>query len=209
VKEVSLMDRVRNLSERLPEAQDISSLGEVLFAGWSDRPLGRLTVDGAVPRRRDLTLLVAPLSLHFSRGSFRLRQGTLGATLVDIVPATPMDGCCPSPLASEPVDLGPGGSATYQFDIPNAKHVHFGRLLVAVNAGGADWSEIGLAYDWRQRRWVHINVPPSGALLSHPERFISPSGVILLRLHATIQSGDIVINDPHQDLQLSGRGTVL
>jgi hypothetical protein len=207
-KEVSFVDRVRNLSERLPEAQDISSLGEVLFAGWSDRPLGRLTVDGAAPRRRDLSLLVSKLSVHFARGSFRLRPGTLGATLLDVVPATPADGCCPSPMARQPIDLGPGGSATFQFDIPDAAWVHFGRLEVAINAGGADWSEIGQAYDWQQRRWVHVDVPPSGAALHDPARFISPGGALLVRLHATGQTGDIVINDPDQDIQLAGRGIV-
>lgn len=206
--EVSLVDRLRNVGDRLPGGQELPSTSGVVLLGWTDHALGSLTVDGATPRRRDLNLIEAPLPVHFPRGRFQLRQGTLSAYLVDGRPQSPQNGCCPSSFGSRVVGVGPGGSATFQFDIPNSGQVHFRRLVVSVNAGGADGSKVAQVYDWRSNRWVHVNLSPIDAVLSTPSRFISTDGALQIRLRATSNSGDIVISDPLQDVQLSGTASV-
>jgi hypothetical protein len=206
-KERSLTDRLRNVAERLPEAREITTWGEVLFAGWSEAPLGTFTVNGQTPQRRDLNLIVSPLSVRIPRGPFHLRQGTLGATLIDDRPQQPNNGCCQSPITKQAVALGPGGSATFQFDLPGGRHLHFRSLTLAANIDGIDETNVGQVYDWRARRWVHIALQLGDVPLPHPDRLISPSGALLIRFHATIDSGEIDIADPHQDLQLSGWGS--
>ena len=44
--------------------------------------------------------------------------------------------------------------------------------------------------------------------LSRPERFVSAGGRLLLKLKATNESGDISIDNPFQDFQIFGSGTV-
>jgi hypothetical protein len=206
--EVSLVDRLRNVGDRLPAGQDLPATNGVLLLGWTENSLGSLTVDGATPRRRDLNLIEAPLPVHFSRGAFQLRQGTLSAYLVDGRPQSPQNGCCSSSVGSRVVGVGPGGSAIFQFDVPNSGHVHFHRLVLSVNAGGADGSKVAQVYDWRSNRWVHVNLRPIDAVLPTPSRFISADGALQVRLVSTSSSGDIVIADPSQDVQLSGTATV-
>lgn len=202
--EKSLIDRLRNTAERLPEAPDVTSTSEVLFAGWSKDHLGTLTVDGATPQRRDLNLVVSPLTVHFPHGTFRLRPGTLGAYLIDDRPQSPSNGCCESRLGDQSVAIGSGGSATFEFDIPGASHIHFQQLRLSVNVQSIDSGSVGRVYDWRARRWIHVNLDSGSASLSQPDRFISPSGALLVRLNATDQSVDLIIGNPRHDLQLSG-----
>ena len=212
-EEHGLSDRIRNVASTLPDTATALSAGEVQLVAWSEQPLGSLTVDGVAPQRRDLNLVTSPLAVHVSRGTFRLRQGTLGARLVDI-DATQSTACCPGYPGSQPIYLGVGGSATFEFDIPYAGHVHFQQLTLSVNAGGADGTDIGHVYDWQARRWTPVNLVTGDATLSHPDRFISPWGTLLVKLKATGDypstygptSGEITITDPYQDLQLSGSG---
>lgn len=205
--EKSLVDRLRNVGERMPEARDVTALGEVLFLGWSENHLGVFTVDGATPQRRDLNLIVSPLSIRFPRGSFRLQPGTLGATLVEDQARQPSNECCDSPLSNQAVAMGAGGSATFEFDVPNARHLHFSHLSLSVNASGAEEAATVQAYDWQTRQWVTIRFKTASVSLSQPDRLISPSGALLMRLRATRASGDVVINNPRHDLQLSGWAT--
>jgi hypothetical protein len=206
--ERSLADRLRNVGDRLPNGQDLPSASAVVLVGWSENSLGSITVDGATPRRRDLNLIEAPLAVHFARGTFQLRPGTLSAYLVDGRPQTPQNGCCPAFFGSRVVGVGPGGSAIFQFDIPHAPRMRFHRLVLSINAGGADGSKVAQVYDWRRHRWVHVILGPTDAVLASPSRFISASGALQVRLHSTTRSGDIVIADPRQDVQLSGTATV-
>ncbi|HEX6506786.1 MAG TPA: hypothetical protein VF221_04060, partial [Chloroflexota bacterium] len=203
ISEASLLDRLRNVGERLPEARDIASSGGIVFVGWSQNALGSLTVDGASPRRRDLNLIESQLSMHFKPGSFQLRPGTLSATLVDGNATPPQNGCCEVSSTTQPVGLGPGGSATFQFDVPNSRRVHFLRLGISLNAGGAEETSVTQAYDWQAKEWVNFHISAGYARLSRPDRFISRNGALLVRVHATNASGDVVISDPHRDLQLS------
>jgi hypothetical protein len=205
--EKTMIDRIRNVAERLPEARNITSSEQVLFAGWSEDPLGTFTVNGTTPQRRDLELIVAPLSVDFPRGSFRLLPGTLGAYLVDNRPKEPENGCCFYSSTPRAIAIGTGGSVTFQFDLPHTHPMHFRHLTLEVDAGGSDSSNIGQVYDWRTGQWRHINLQSGSVTLSAPDRFISPRGAFLVRVEATPDSGDLVIRDPRRDLQLSGWAT--
>ncbi len=66
-QETKLLDRIRNALAMLSQARPnaLSTLGGVLLVGWSERQLGAMSVDGTVPQRRDLNLIVTPLSVPF------------------------------------------------------------------------------------------------------------------------------------------------
>ena len=65
-----------------------------------------------------------------------------------------------------------------------------------------------MARDWRSRQWVHVTLSPTDGELPSPSRFISAGGALQVRLVSTTNSGDVVIADPVQDVQLSGTATV-
>jgi hypothetical protein len=205
-RERTLTDRIRNVANMLPEAQTISALGEILLVAWNQQPLGSFTVDGVTPQRRDFNLIVTPLSVHLPSGTFHLRTGTLAAHLIDENSVPPQNGCCNPGIDS--IYLGTGGWAIFEFDFPAAGHVHFRVLKLSVDAGGADGSDIGHVYNWQTRHWDYINLESGDAQLREPDRYISSTGALLLKIQATDTSGDIQIWDPHQDIQVSGTGVV-
>jgi hypothetical protein len=208
--EHSFNDRIRNAATQIPDAQDVTALGEVLFIAWNQQPLGSISVDGASPQRRDLNLVVSPLSVNFGTGPFTLRTGTFGARLVDISPQWSTSGCC-GPTGPSSIDVAIGGSATFEFDLPSAHRLHFKHLWLNVNAGGADGTGMGRVWDWRAHRWVKEDLFLGYAQLRDPDRFISPIGVLLVKLvNSGVGSyagpGDMHIYDVHHDLQVSGDG---
>jgi len=204
--ENSLTDRVRNLASALPEAATIPFLGEVILAGWSEQALIPMTVEGTSPQRRDLNLVLTPLSVSFPSGSFILRPGVLGARLVDDQPSGPLTSCCAPGL--QPIYIGAHGAATFEFDLPLSRKsrgkVTIRRLNLSVDAGGANGHDIGSVYDWRSGRWLPIDLASGQAALPDPDRFASHDGSLLVRIRRTVTSGDIAIQNPYQNLQLSG-----
>jgi hypothetical protein len=209
--ETKLLDRIRNVVSMLSQAQPdaLSMLGQVVLVGWSERPLSPARVDGSVPQRRDLDVVVTPLSVGFpSHGSFRLLTGTISPHLVDILPRAPRSQCCgfgPGSDQQQEATVASGGFLTFEFDLPNSRHVQFRRLAVNVD-GGDDGATVGRVYDWRSLRWVTVDLSSGVANLSHPNRFISTRGQIMVRLQATQATGDLTIYDPYHDIQLSGTG---
>ncbi|HEX6508472.1 MAG TPA: hypothetical protein VF221_12645, partial [Chloroflexota bacterium] len=207
-KEHNLTDRIRDVADSLPETQMSTLPGEVTFFGWTQRSFGSLSVDGTSPQRRDLTLVMAPLPARFPRGTFTLPSGVLGAHLIQATPGDSSNqGCCPFDPRIQPIFLGASGSATFGFDMP-AQHVHFTRLTLAVNAGGADGMNLGHVYNWRTGRWDAVDLTFGYVDLHHPDNYLSPTGSILVKLTATQDSGPIAIGDVHRQLQISGAGTV-
>jgi hypothetical protein len=207
-KENNLSDRIRNVAAALPDTEVGTMPGEVTLLAWTQRSLGAVTVDGTVPQRRDLNLVMAPLSVHLGRGSFSLPTGVLSARLMDSSPGdSSSGGCCPFDPRIQPLYLSQGGSATFQFDIPG-KHIRFRRLALNVNAGGAVGDDIGHVYNWRSGRWDQVNLSTGNASLRHPNQYLSPRGALLVKLETTSTSGAVVIGDAHRQLQISGAGTV-
>jgi hypothetical protein len=210
-QETQLLDRIRNvvgmLSQARPDA--LSTLGEVLLVGWSERPLGTLKVDGSTPQRRDLNVIVTPLSVRFpAHGSFRLLNGTVGSHLVDVLPRAPQSSCCgfgPGSDQQQGASVAPGGFLTFEFDLPTSGRTRFQRLTVNVS-GGDEGANTGRVYDWSTLRWVPVDLSAGAAQLPNPNRFVSPRGQIMVRLQATSGGGDLRISDPYHDIQISGTG---
>jgi hypothetical protein len=211
----SLDDRIRSALGAMPETTVFSMLGEMTFVAWTQKPLSPVLLDGSVPRRQSLTLIAKPLQVSFRHGPFELQSGTLGASLVDETPALPRYTCC-SPSA-QIVDIGAGGSATFEFDMPAGGQPHFSDLTLSVYGGGQDTSYTGYtdvpagaaqAYDWRSNSWEALHFRNGEAQLVRPDRFISSTGALLLRLRVADDSHELVLTDPHKDLQVSGRGYI-
>jgi uncharacterized membrane protein YhaH (DUF805 family) len=205
-QEKTLTDRIRNTAALIPGGPTLLSSSPVTLVAWNTAPLSRVQVDGSAPSRRDLNLLVTPLSVGMRPGPFTLRPGTLGAELMEANPQTPNQGCCPY-NGTNSVIFGAGGDATFAWTVPG-RHVRFSSLNLGVNAGGAAGARLGGLFDWHANAWVPINLRYATARLSHPNRFVSPTGQILLRLRASEASGDVRIADPLQSLQIWGKGVV-
>ncbi len=209
--ESTLLNRIRNVVGMLSQARPnaLSTLGEVLLVGWSERPLGALSIDGSTPQRRDLNVVVVPLSVRFPvHGSFRLLTGTVGSRLVDVLPRAPQSSCCgfsaggdQQPAAS----VASGGFLTFEFDLPPGGHITFQQLMVHVS-GEDQGVSVGRVYDWKTLRWIPVDLSAGIAQLPNPNRFVSSQGQIMVRLQATGGEGDLQISDPNHDLQISGAG---
>ena len=209
--EGTLLDRIRNVVGMLSQAKPnaLSSLGEVLLVGWSEQPLESLSVDGSTPQRRDLSVVVTPLSVRFpAHGPFQLLTGTLGSQLVDILPRAPQSSCCgfgPGSDQTQGASVAAGGFLTFEFDLPARSRVHFQQLKVNVS-GGDEGANAARVYDWSTLRWVPINLSTGAAQLPNPNRFVSSQGQIMVRIQATSGGGDLRISDPYHDIQISGAG---
>ncbi len=206
--EPHLIDRLRNVMAVLSQVRALASLGQVVLVGWSERPIGTFAINGSIPRQRALTLVVTPLSVHFpSHGPFLLRPGILNAHLVDVLPRAPQSNTFGFLSDSgQPAGVGSGGSLTFEFDLPSTGRIRFRRLAVSVSS--SDYPiNAAQVYDWRTSRWVNVDLSSGVAQLSSPNRFVSPDGQILVKVLAT-GGGDVTINDPYHDIQLSGSGTV-
>lgn len=207
--EGTLSARIRNVASMLSQVEPLTGPNEVELLGWSLRPVGSFTVNGSVPQRRDLNLLAVPVSVHLpSHGTFQLLAGTLGAQPVDINPKIPQSDCCSFFSRNDhEISIGAGGSITFQFNIPNSRHVRFHQLQVTTSAGdnGIDQGQV---YDWRTHRWAPIDLSTGTARIVHPDRITSPGGAVLLRLLASPTAGDLSIDNPYGDMQISGTGAV-
>jgi hypothetical protein len=217
--ENTLAQREQNAISMLAQAQTLPSPSGVLLAGWTRQPLGTFRVDGAAPQRRDLTLVVTPLAVHFPpRGAFRLPAGTIAAHLVDILPRAPQSGCSSTGNCSgfgwggfggrddgASISVGAGGSLTFEFDLPEPSHIRFTQLALG-QGNSSDNLGPAAVYDWHSGRWAPVDFSTEVARLAHPQRFISTQGQILVRLHASGSTGDLSISDEHDAVTLSGRG---
>ena len=210
-RETTLLARIRNVVGMLSQARPnaLSKLGEVVLVGWTEQPLGTLRVDGSMPQRRDLNVVVTPLSVRFPvHGAFRLLTGTVGSQLVDVLPRAPQSNCCgfgPGSDQTQGASVASGGFLTFEFDLPSSGHTRFQRLAVNVS-GGDEGVGTGRVYDWSTLRWVPIDLSSGAAQLPNPNRFVSARGQIMVRLQATSGGGDLKISDPNNDIQISGVG---
>lgn len=212
-RETTLRAREGNAIAMLARARALTSPSGVLLAGWTTQPLGSLSVDGAAPQRRDLSLVVVPLAVRLpSHGSFRFEPGTLSGQLVDMVPRAPQI-CCSgfggfgSDDSSSQVSVGTGGSLTFEFDLARGRRVRFQRLSVSPgersdNSGPTD------VYDWTSGRWVTVDLTTGSAQLPRPGRFVSSDGRILVRMRATTLTGDLTVLDQHYPVEISAQGAV-
>jgi hypothetical protein len=210
-RERSVADRIRDAVDTLPETNLVSILGEVTFVAWTDAEIAPFTLNGAHVQQRNISMLVKTIpQLSPPSGHFRIENGTLGARVLSVNPAPAAYTCC-GPTA-QPISFGHGGSATFAFALPTRTRVS--SLQLNIYAGGEDPVASGYeglapgtvaAYDWRSGSWSALNFHNGVAKPAKPQRLVSPSGAVLLRMVA--ERGDLSILDAHQDIQLTLTGT--
>lgn len=209
--EVNLRARVLNAASMLGQTQSqlLENLGAVVLVGWTDRPLTPVSVDGSTPQQRSLTMIAVPLSVHLpTHGPFVILPGTVNAHLIGTVPRPPQSTTFGQLMRrSQQLTVGPGGSLTFEFDLPPAARVHYHSLHLSV-AFGDTGAGRGSVYNWTTHRWTPIDLSGATALVPDAAHSVSASGRLLMRMSATQNSGDITISDITQDLQVSASGRV-
>jgi hypothetical protein len=207
--ESKTIDRERNAIAMFLQAEELATPDRPILVGWSQQPLESISVDGATPRQRDLTLVVAPLTLRFpSHGQFRMPAGTLEAHLVDILPRAPQStGFGFGGPDGQQISVGVGGALTFEFQLPHDGIVRF-RYLTLSTGLGVDSLGPARIYDWHTARWRPVDLSMGSASLANPNRFISPTGQLLVQVRATGETGDFTITDQYHVVELSAMGTV-
>jgi hypothetical protein len=208
IREHTFLARLRNAADLLPEAQNLTSLGQILFLAFNQQPLLPMTVNGAIPPTRNLNIIAQPLSaISIAPGQFRIRTGTFGAQLTSMEPHAPS----PKPrhiYYPSGVGLGYLGSATFEFHLPDPGLLQFKHLYLNVNAGGSMTNTLRL-WDWKANRWEPAGAyyPQLGyAALARPDRFVSARGTVRFQLRNTDSQLDMVFSDFNRQLQISGDG---
>ncbi|HEV3311511.1 MAG TPA: hypothetical protein VG815_13445 [Chloroflexota bacterium] len=218
-QEASFAARLRNVGNLMPEAQSLDSLGPVYFVAWNQQALTPMTVNGATPDIRELNLITQPLAVGSLRGgTFTFHRGTFGPTLVDLFSANPRtnggswttctNNVCTSGPSPTRIDVGTHGWATFEFRLPDAGRLDLKHLSLFVSAGGANSIDMGRVWDWRPGRWIHFDLRTGQANLDRPNRFISSSGTVRIKLVNTDFSRDMRMADFNHGIQISGNGVV-
>lgn len=187
------------------------SFGSLVAIGWTGQGVGGFRVNGDRVSRQDTTLLVQPIPIALTTGSFTIAPGSI-----------------PVRLAGSPADLTQGGfSSGGGFTINSQSSVVFvGRLpapadrrrslrvssltldvLTGTNgAGGALGATSAALYDWQRGRWVAVDASGGEVSPRNPGRFVSASG--LVRVQISAGDAGIGIADQTTGIALGARGEV-
>ncbi|HEX8918960.1 MAG TPA: hypothetical protein VF898_10690, partial [Chloroflexota bacterium] len=209
----SLQKRIRWALGALPETYVVAADSEIQFFAWTTDNLHVIASSPSGPEQ-SLVLVHGSLNVGIAPGHFQLSVGTVGAHLMDEIPSKPQYACCaPLPQA---VFIGGGGQATFEFDLPISRRATYSHLVVHIYAGGEDptyTAYTGLApgaasaFDWQAGRWIALSFRHADTQLRNPERFVSSTGALLVRLRASDASHELTITDPLRDIQLYGTGS--
>jgi hypothetical protein len=180
---------------------DTSSVAPILFLAWNHTPLTALTVNGDIPRRQDLNLIVQPLWLDLGQGPFTLPEGVVAPRLVATDSTNQAGG----------LNISPGNSATFDFTVPAGGHaVAVDQLSVNISTNGGPsviQSDTGALYDWATHQWETVDLSNGDTHFAHAGRFVSHQGVVRLRLTAP-DSQNLYINNIGANIQIGVVGTV-
>lgn len=212
--EGTLDARIANAMGILPEVNDLSPAGQVQLLAWTDQPLAPLRLEGGLdsaPGRRDLTLIVQPITVNFPNKTFHLRIGTIDARLLAALPARPESVCC-GPLVQS-MYLASGGSAVFAFDLPQPSRLRARKLAIVADVldpyeYAAQYESIppglGSTYNWRLGRWLPLDFRQGKALIPDPGNAVSATGIVLLKVSITNAIGGLAVMNPQHDLQIEG-----
>lgn len=172
------------LSALFPAGTPASAAAPLVLIGWSTQPVSPLAVNGAVPRRSDLVLFVAPLRLSTDPGPISLAPTALPVSVIGTTAA-------PGLNSGGAITLNPNDYLDLQLALPAARRrIRVETLSVQINATpGATLGPGNAAlWNWVTRRWQSIDLSTGSWSSSHAAGFASPDGRVWLRLTATQSS---------------------
>lgn len=191
------------LTALFPSGTVATAAAPLDFIGWSATALSTLTVNGAAPRRSDLDLFVAPLTLAGTPGQISVAPGALPVGVIGTSVA-------PSANAGNGLLLSSSDHVDVQLTLPNAGHgLTVQTVAVAVDAGsGSSLTPTSAElWNWRTGRWVPIDASTGSASRTHAAAFASPDGRIRLRVQAP-SAGSLSFGDVSQNIQIGATARV-
>ncbi len=177
----------------------------LVLMGWTNSPIGALTVNGATPRRADLDLVVVPLGLAGAPGGFTLSPGDLP---VGVVGTTVTQGNGSSGLM-----LNAGDRVDVQLVLPattagRARRVDTLSLVTNPTNGSSSLvSSTAKLWNWRTRHWQGVDLSGGTLDVHNAAPYVSPDGRVLLRLEAP-SGGSLSFNNVDQNIQIGASGSV-
>jgi hypothetical protein len=197
-----LWQQEENVASGIFTNGSMASYAPVVLVGWTTSPLTSMQVNGATPRRFDLNMIVTALPLVVGPGSFSLGMGMVLPHIISTSSTTPSNG--------SGLNLSPGDTATFEFDVPyNGRRVSGSTLDLALQSSGSDGVSSGLGelWNWQQQRWTTIDISALTAHIGHAAAFVSPSGVVRFRMTAP-STGSVSLNDVNSTIQMGMTGKV-
>jgi len=171
--------------------------------GWSNTPMGLFSVNGASPRRTDLDLMVAPLGLGVSSGSFTLAPGDLPVGVVGTT-VNQING-------SNGLTLNAGDRVDIQLTLPAttlARRVDMLSLVANPTNGSSSLvSSTARLWDWRTGQWRDVDLSNGSLDVKNAAPYVSAGGRVLLRLEAP-SGGSLSFNNVDQNIQIGASGSI-
>jgi hypothetical protein len=165
----------------VPNGSLATATAPLALIGWSTAQLAAFTVNGTDPRRSDLDLIIAPLSLSIGRGAFRLQPGDLPVGVAG-TSVTPVPGAVGS------LTLGDGDHVDIELALPATDgRLHVDNLAlqsVATSVSGGLSAKDAALWNWRTQHWTAVDLSSGTLVVSRAAAFVSADGRVRLRIQA-------------------------
>ena len=197
-------DRYDNiLGAVFPSGSAATISAPLTLIGWSNTPIGLFSVNGASPRRTDLDLVVAPLGLSVSPGSFTLAPGDLPVGVVG-TSVSQING-------SNGLTLNAGDRVDVQLALPATtltRRVDTLSLVANPTNGSSSLApSTAQLWNWRTRHWRDVDLSNGSLDVKNAAPYVSDDGRVLLRLEAPSGSS-LSFNNVDQNIQIGASGSI-
>jgi hypothetical protein len=151
------------------------------LVGWLKTSPLAVQVVGARWTTQQMSMVVAALNAHYAAGALRLNAGSLAVRMVEITGDVGPCGAAQHLYINH-------GAATLEYQMPDElRSLRVTKLSVVVQTDAARVAPldhtIKLELADRNGAWVKLDEPRNGRIeLKEPARFVSPEGVVRLRL---------------------------
>lgn len=156
--------------------------------GWLDRAPPEVRVAGRQPAQQTTALYLLPLDYRLpDSGLLAIPPGFVASRVVQM----PTEGgpCGPNGVPAVYIQRG---EAIFEFDLPEAaRDLRLDRLILSLRTEGG-WQQVPKTafYDWSASAWSELSEPQFGPNpVAEPAAFVSPQGVVRVRLAVESASG--------------------
>ncbi|MDB5058067.1 MAG: hypothetical protein JWO59_1539, partial [Chloroflexi bacterium] len=188
-------------------SNEAAAFNSVIAVGWKSIAVMPFTVNGVQPARRDTDMIVQPLPIQLSTGTFVINPGTIPARLAG------SDQDLQTRVGEGGITISPNSSAVFVATLPpprpGAGTMHVKSLTVSafsMGAGGALSDQTASLWDWSAERWEAVDITSGQVDIRQPGRFVDVGGVVRIRMSA--QSASLEISDPNAGVSLGLTGEV-